>query len=121
MKVKLDENLPVRLASLLQELGHQADTVHDERLVGHDDAKIWETAQTESKFLITQDLDFADSRKYAPGSHHGILLVRLHSPNRRSLVRRILEIFRTENTDDWRGCFVVATELKIRVQRPLHK
>ena len=69
MKIKLDENLPLRLAFLLQELGHDVDTVQDEQLVGHRDAEIWNAAQRESRFLITQDLDFSDSRKFVPGSH----------------------------------------------------
>jgi len=65
MKIKLDENLPRRLASLLEEIGHDVHTVRDERLTGHADAEIWEAAQKESRFLITQDLDFSDLRKFA--------------------------------------------------------
>jgi predicted nuclease of predicted toxin-antitoxin system len=118
MKVKLDENLPLRLAPLLTDLGHDVHTLHDERLVGHADREIWEAAQKESRFLITQDLDFSDSRRFAPGSHHGILLIRLHSPNRRNLVGRIGELFEEENVGEWARCFVVATERKIRVLRP---
>ena len=34
MKIKLNENLPLRLATLLKDLGHDADTVNDERLTG---------------------------------------------------------------------------------------
>ena len=56
--------------------------------MGHVDPDIWEAAQRESRVLITQDLDFSDSRKFVPGTHHGIVLVRLHSPNRRNLVER---------------------------------
>jgi predicted nuclease of predicted toxin-antitoxin system len=85
MKIKLDENLPHRLAAVLKDLGHHVHTVHEERLVGHADAEIWQAAQRESRFLITQDLDFSDTRQFAPGSHHGILLVRLHSPSRANL------------------------------------
>jgi predicted nuclease of predicted toxin-antitoxin system len=96
MKIKLDENLPLRLADLLRDLGHDVQTVHEERLVGQNDTEIWEAAQKESRFLITQDLDFSDSRKFVPGSHHGILLVRLHSPNRRNLIERIVELFPKE-------------------------
>jgi len=118
MKIKLDENLPLRLAFLLQELGHDVDTVQDEQLVGHRDAEIWNAAQRESRFLITQDLDFSDSRKFVPGSHHGILLVRLHSPNRKNLISRVVELFQTENSSEWSRCFVVASERKIRVLRP---
>jgi len=118
MKIKLDENLPLRLATLLKELGHDVQTVHDEGLVGLSDAKIWEVVQTELRFLITQDLDFSDLRRFAPGSHHGILLVRLHSPNRRNLVERVVEIFQQESVGEWARCFVVATERKIRLLKP---
>ena len=118
MKIKLDDNVPLRLAILLENLGHDVHTTHEERLIGHADREIWETAQKESRFLITQDLDFSSSRQFAPGSHCGILLVRLHSPNRRNLIERIGELFQKENVSDWAGCFVVATERKIRVVKP---
>ncbi len=121
MKIKLHENLPFRLVTLLKNLGHDAHTVHEERLIGHHDRQIWEAAQKESRFLITQDLDFSDLRRFAPGSHHGILLIRLHSPNRRNLVGRIDELFQKENVAEWAGCFVVATERKIRVLKPESK
>jgi predicted nuclease of predicted toxin-antitoxin system len=117
MKIKLDENIPLRLANSLKELGHDVHAVRDELLVGHADSEIWEAAQKESRFLITQDLDFSDSRKFVPGSHHGILLVRLHSPNRRNLVERIVELFQKERVGEWAGCFVIATERKIRIVR----
>ena len=115
MNIKLDENLPLRLAILLKELGHDVDTVREERLIGHPDSEIWEATQKESRFLITQDLDFSDLREFAPGSHHGILLVRLHSPNRKNLIGRVTEIFQEESVTEWAGCFIVATERKIRI------
>ncbi len=121
MKIKLDENLPVRLATLLKNFGHEVHTPHEEKLIGHPDREIWEAAQKESRFLITQDLDFSDSRRFAPGSHHGILLIRLRSPNRRALIERIEEMFQKENVGEWARCFVVATERKIRVLRPGRK
>ncbi len=67
---------------------------------------------------ITQDLDFSNSQQFAPGSHCGILLVRLHSPNQRNLIERTGELFQMENVGDWAGCFVVATERKVRVVKP---
>jgi predicted nuclease of predicted toxin-antitoxin system len=118
MKIKLDENLPFRLATVLTQLGHDAHTVFDEGLVGHPDGEIWRTTQHESRFLITQDLDFSDLRSFAPGSNHGILLIRLYSPSREELIERIATLFREENAADWTGCFVIVTERKIRVVRP---
>jgi len=63
-------------------------------------------------------LDFSGLRQFAPGSHHGTLLVRLRSPNRTDLIARIGELFQKENVSEWAGCFVVATERKIRVLKP---
>jgi predicted nuclease of predicted toxin-antitoxin system len=54
MKIKLDENLPFTLAILLKSLGHDVHTAQDEGLTGHSDREIWEVAQKESRFLITQ-------------------------------------------------------------------
>jgi predicted nuclease of predicted toxin-antitoxin system len=121
MNIKLDENLPLRLAIVLKDLGHHIHTAHGEGLAGHQDREIWDAAQKESRFPITQDMDFSDSRKFVPGSHHGILLVRLHSPNRRNLIGRVVELFQKESVGDWAGCFVVATERKIRVLKPQSK
>jgi predicted nuclease of predicted toxin-antitoxin system len=118
MKIKLDENLPLRLAAVLRESGHDVHTTHQEGLGGRPDREIWETAQKESRFLITQDLDFSDLRQFAPGTHSGILLVRLHSPSRRNLIDRVGELLRQESGSDFFGCFVVATERKVRVVKP---
>ncbi len=62
MKIKLDENLAHQLAVALQNLSHEVDTVFDEGLVGHSDVEIWQAAQNESRFLITQDLDFSNTQ-----------------------------------------------------------
>lgn len=117
MRIKLDENLPAILAELLAQLGHDADTVPQEALSGRPDPEVWRAAQNEKRFLITQDLDFADLRRFEPGTHCGILLVRLSNPSRRHLIERIHGVFRTEAVELWRECFVVATDLKIRIRR----
>ena len=118
MKIKLDENLPSGVTPFLQSRGHDVHSLHDEHLVGHADKEIWQAAQKESRFLITQDLDFSDRRLFVPGSHFGILLLRLRFPNRQSLIHRIESIFQKEDVEDWAGCFVVATDRKIRVLKP---
>lgn len=117
MKIKLDENIPTRLTSILGKLGHEVDTVKAEGLAGRDDATIWGKAQETGCFLITQDLDFSDVRIYAPGGHKGLLLVRLRDPGRNALLRRIQTLFESEAVESWNGCFVVATDRKIRIRR----
>lgn len=116
MKIKLDENLPTRLVAILQGHGHDVDTVPGERLTGQPDESIWRAACTEGRFLITQDLDFSDTRLYAPGTHAGLLLVRLREPGANALVKAMRSV--ASEISGWERCFVVLTDNKIRVRRP---
>lgn len=116
MKIKLDENLPARLKQVLAARGYEADTVNDEGLTGQPDQNIWQAAQIESRFLITQDLDFSDTRKFAPGTHGGILLVRLREPSAQTLLDKVSAV--ADELAGWQGCFVVLTEHKLRVKQP---
>ena len=118
MKIKIDENLPTGLVTALADLEHDLHTVADENLVGEPDDAIWEACQAEGRFLITQDLDFSDIRRFEPGTHPGILVLRLAKPGRRALFERVLRLFQSEPVDDWLGCFVVATDRKLRVRKP---
>jgi predicted nuclease of predicted toxin-antitoxin system len=118
MKIKLDENLPAALADSLREFGHDVHTVPDEGLAGSIDSEVWAAAQREERFLITQDLDFSNIRQFAPGTHSGILLVRLRAPGRLALVQNVVRLFVTEHVEDWLGCFLVLTDRKLRIHRP---
>lgn len=118
MKVKVDENLPLQIAVLLRTLEHDVLTVGEEGLTGNLDAKIWQAVQREGRLLITQDLDFSDARKFVPGTHHGIILIRLQEPSRRNLIARATELFEREDVERWQGCFVVISERKIRIRKP---
>jgi predicted nuclease of predicted toxin-antitoxin system len=118
MRIKLDENMPVRLAEIIRQLGHDADTVLGEGLSGGSDDAVWKAAQEAGRFFITQDLDFSDLRRFEPGKHYGILLVRLREPGRNALVKYVEAAFSQENVTIWQGCFVILTEHKLRVYRP---
>jgi predicted nuclease of predicted toxin-antitoxin system len=118
VKIKLDENLPAQLARALTALGHDTDTVPQEGLAGKSDPDIWAAAQTDGRFLITQDLDFSDIRRYMPGTHAGLLLVRLRAPGRQALTRRIYDVFQREPVDTWRRAFIIVTDHKLRIHRP---
>jgi hypothetical protein len=55
MKVKLDENIPVRLVDVLSHMGHDVDTVNSEGLTGRPDADFWDASQRDGRLLITQE------------------------------------------------------------------
>lgn len=119
MRIKLDENMPVRLSAALNAMGNDVETAYSEGLSGGaKDEVVWTVSQDERCLLIAQDLDFSDSRRFQPGLHQGIILVRLRSPGREMLFRKIFELFRTEDYEKWAGCFVVVTDHKIRIQLP---
>ena len=118
MRIKLDENMPARLSAALSAMGNDVETVYSEGLSGARDEAVWTASQNEGRLLITQDLDFSDIRRFQPGFHNGIILVRLRRPGREALFRKILEVFQTENIEKWTGYFVVLTDHKIRIHQP---
>ncbi|MBN2580386.1 MAG: DUF5615 family PIN-like protein [Pirellulales bacterium] len=118
MRIKLDENLPTDLSAVLESFGHEVDTVPQEGLVSKPDEEIWQAVNRENRFFMTQDLDFSDVRKYTPGTHPGLLLLRLESPSRKAIISRVQSILQTVPIDQWSGCLVVATDHKIRIRRP---
>jgi predicted nuclease of predicted toxin-antitoxin system len=118
MRLKLDENLPTILVEDLGALGHDVDTATSEGLAGHDDSEVWSGAQGAGRMLLTQDLDFSDVRVFAPGTHPGLVLLRMREPGLSALRTRVLAVFRAEPVEAWTGCLVVVTDRKVRVRRP---
>jgi predicted nuclease of predicted toxin-antitoxin system len=77
VKFKLDENMPADLATRLRGEGHDVTDVVEEGLSGEEDPLVLGAATAESRILLTFDLDFADIRRYPPGTHAGIVVFRL--------------------------------------------
>ncbi len=76
MKFKIDENLPVEFAELLQNAGYDAMTVHQQNLKGEKDPILLDICQQENRILVTLDLDFSDIRNYPPEKFLGIIVLR---------------------------------------------
>ena len=51
MRIKLDENLPQRLVSVLANRGHDVDTVVAEGLQGREDERLWPEVQAGEALL----------------------------------------------------------------------
>lgn len=118
MRLKLEENLPVSAAPLLPARGYYVDTVRDEGLTERPDDAVWHAAPSESRFLITQDLDFSDTRKFTPGSHHGSLLVRLPDAEQwRGVSDYLVAVALRPGGVELDALRLVATPTKVRVIR----
>jgi predicted nuclease of predicted toxin-antitoxin system len=118
VKIKLDENMPALLAARLRERGHDADTAVDEGFAGWDDGALFAASQRELRFFVTQDLDFFDIRIFAPGTHCGVMLLRLGNAGRLALTERALKVFDTIPDARLTGAFVVVTPRRVRVLSP---
>jgi predicted nuclease of predicted toxin-antitoxin system len=117
VKVKLEGNIPQSLRRLAP-LGLDVDTVLDEGLGGRSDEDVWPAAQREGRFRVTQDLDFSDRRKFAAGTHHGLMLVRLPDTEQWRIGDYVTAWLASPDAATWSRCFVVATPTKVRVTHP---
>ena len=74
--------------------------------------------QEKTHFFITLDLDFADIRRYQPGSHHDILLLRARSRSRPAVLQVLQRVLSEQQFDSLSGCLAVADETHTRIRRP---
>lgn len=82
MKFKIDENLPVEVASMLREAGYDAMTVVDQGLGGHVDSNIAEVCKSEGRALVTLDLDFSNVQVYPPEEYSGLVVLRVRQQDK---------------------------------------
>lgn len=116
MRFKLDENLPVDLAEVFREAGHDAVTVLDQHLVGARDSDLASVCRDEGRGIVTFDTDFADIRTYPPGAYPGLVVFRLESQARDhvlSTARRLLKVLSGAALD---GQLWIVEESRIRVR-----
>ena len=87
--MKLDENLPAEARSAAESLGHDVDTVVEEDLGGADDSAALDAARKAGRFLITLDRGLGDVRRYPPGSHPGIAVLRVDNEDGPTLAQAV--------------------------------
>jgi len=117
VKIKLDENLSREHRELLSKYGHDAATVHDEKLQGSSDNNLWREVCKEGRFLLTLDVGFADARRIAAKSHPGILLIRTSRKGSKNIAGIIRRVFEEISPEEMQGCIVVADDSKTRIRR----
>lgn len=116
MKFKIDENLPIEVAQLLREVGHDVYTVHDQGLVGAHDQVLARVCKDEHRAFVTLDIHFADIRNYPPGDFSGFIVLRLarqDKPHVLKVVSRLLQLFIPEELD---AKLWIVDEDKVRIR-----
>lgn len=114
MRFKIDENLPLESAKLLNCAGHDASTIHDQQMVGELDAQIASVCQSEQRALLTLDLDFADIRAYPPLNYHGIIVLRPRTQSKAAVIQLITQIIRLLTIERLEGNLWILQENGLR-------
>ncbi|MBL8295641.1 MAG: DUF5615 family PIN-like protein [Bryobacterales bacterium] len=116
MKFKIDENLPGELAADLRDLGHEADTVFDEGLMGAKDPVLVAVVASENRILLTLDKGIANLQQYPAGQDSGVVLFRPVRSGRRGVLTFIRERLPNLLALDLRGRLTVVGPTRIRVR-----
>jgi predicted nuclease of predicted toxin-antitoxin system len=70
------------------------------------------------QLFITLDLDFADVRRFVPGTHPGILLLRCRSKSGQDVLGILRRVLLEQPLEALQGCLVVADSQRTRIRRP---
>lgn len=79
MKLKLDENVDVRVVTQLRLAGHDVATVQGQGLSSAPDREVIEACCREERGLVTADRGFGNRMRFDPSSYLGIVVIRLPS------------------------------------------
>lgn len=115
----VDACMPKSSAKLLKGLGHDALDAREISLGGAKDPKIYEYAQKENRILVTRDKGFGDIRSYPPGSHAGIVVLRLPSSFTASQISKVLKDFIEDvETEQLKKGLAIVEVGRYRIRRP---
>ena len=118
MRLKLDENLPDSVIALLGSVGHDVDTARAEGLRGAKDPVVLAGATADGRLLLTLDRGLGDIRAYPPGTHAGVLVIRLDHQSPRTIRHAVEGIGASLDLDNLQGCIAVWRDGDLRVRRP---
>lgn len=117
-RLLVDEDLPRSTARALRQAGHEAEDVRDVGLQGHSDGDVFARAQAIEATLVTADLGFSNIINFPPGTHAGIIVVRV--PDILPSATLNAELLRALNDlpdADRRGSLVIVELGRIRIRR----
>ena len=117
MRFKVDENLHEDIAESLRSRGHDAVTVHDQKMRGSTDSRLSEVCQAEGRAIVSFDLDFANIRDYPPGDYPGLIVLRLSDQSRPYVSQVFAAVLDLLDREELAGCLWVVEEHRVRIRR----
>lgn len=115
-RMKIDEDLPSEIGQLFMQHGYDALSVSAQGWSGISDPALWPRIQDEGRVLVTADKGFADLRRYPPGSHAGVILLRAREESRRAYLSLAAIALDRVALEELSGAIVVVTDRGVRVR-----
>jgi len=94
------------------------DSVVAESLGGADDDFVAAAALREQRMLVSIDLDFADITRFPPGTHPGIVVLRVPEPRPSLITAALTGLLARHRLEELAGCTVIAQLGAVRIRRP---
>jgi predicted nuclease of predicted toxin-antitoxin system len=116
MRFKVDENLPIEVAEVLRQAGHDAATVLEQRYGGSADERLASLCQRENRALLTLDMDFADIRSYPPAEFPGLIVLRLRQQDKPYVLDVLVRLIRTLDQEPTERHLWIVEENQIRIR-----
>ena len=115
MRFLVDENLPVDIARLLQDQGHDVLYVPQSTHRGSTDRAIWQLAAREERIVITRDLDFPLADVPRPP---GVTLIRVPDTFTRQQIAGVMaEFLRARKVEQMAGAVTVVSPGRVRARK----
>ena len=114
----VDEDMPRSTAKALRQIGHIAEDVRDVGLRGHSDQEVFDYAQAQGATLVTSDKDFSNILRFPPGTHAGIIVVRVPGELPTSKVNQeMLNALGGLAGEELEGLLIVVEVGRVRIRR----
>jgi predicted nuclease of predicted toxin-antitoxin system len=116
MQFKIDENLPVEIAELLINAGHDAETVNEQQLQGVRDPLLINICRSENRVLVSLDTDFSDITTYPPQDFSGIIVLRVGSQAKYHIIKVFQHIISFLEREPLNQHLWIVEETKVRIR-----
>jgi len=119
LRILLDQNVPKPVAFWLRSRRPDWDIHHVNELgfEGKPDAFLYRWAQDNEAIIVTFDEDFADSRFYPLGEHHGIIRLRVWPTTIEKTQEAMERLLQDLPHSKWKKSLIIIDNKKIRFRK----
>jgi predicted nuclease of predicted toxin-antitoxin system len=117
-KFLIDADTPYSAVEVFT-LGFAQDALHvrDVGLGDADDSKIFAYAQANGMVIVGRDLGWSNLLDYPPGSHHGLIVLRLPNTFQAEQIKAVLHAFLQDvNINEVKGALTIVEPGRYRIR-----